>query len=216
MRLVSHVMAPRAPRGAAPVAALAVALLAGYATPPPPPPEVVEEVAPLPAPPPMDAPRLRIEAIVVRKAERTLVATCAGGAELRLPVALSREPGPKQVRGDLRMPEGEYRIAGPARESRFHRFLPIDYPAPADAARGLAEGRISQAEHDAILAAHRAGRMPPQDTALGGWLGLHGEGRRWRGHGELDWTEGCVALADPDIERLAPLAPPGTPVRIEP
>jgi len=158
----------------------------------------------------------RIERIVVRKGERVLVAACVGGGELRLPVALARAPGPKRASGDQRMPEGEYRIAGPPRPSRFHRFVPIDYPAPADAALALAEGRIGRAEHDAVVAAHRAGRMPPQETALGGHLGFHGEGPRWRGNGDLDWTEGCIALSDRDVEQLGRLAPPGTPVRIEP
>lgn len=179
------------------------------------PPVTAPEAAPeAPAPPPVCE---RIEEIVVRKNERTLVATCAGGGELRMPVALARAAGPKRARGDHRMPEGTYRIAGPLRRSaRFHRFLPIDYPAPADAARALAEGRIGRADHDAIVRSHRLGRLPPQETPLGGHLGLHGEGQRWRGAGALDWTEGCIALADPDIERLGALAAPGTPVRIEP
>jgi hypothetical protein len=176
---------------------------------------------PPPAPPVAQTPPAalaceRIERIVVRKAERVLVAACTGGGELRLPVALARAPGPKRARGDQRMPEGDYRIAGPPRPSRFHRFLPIDYPSPDDAARALAEGRIGRPEHDAIVAAHRAGRLPSQETALGGHLGFHGEGRRWRGAGSLDWTEGCIALRDGDVERLGRLAPPGTPVRIEP
>lgn len=177
---------------------------------------------PPPAPPPAEATEPpaaceRIEAIVVRKRERVLVAACTGGGELRLPVALARAPGAKRARGDQRMPEGDYRIAAPLRPSRrFHRFLPIDYPSPADAERALAEGRIGAAERDAIVRAHRARRMPPQETALGGHLGFHGEGRRWHGSGALDWTEGCIALGDADVERLGALAPPGTPVRIEP
>jgi hypothetical protein len=196
-------------------AALAVvaALAAGCAKPPP-------EPAPPPAAEPAPAPPalcLRVEAIVVRKSERALVAACEGGGELRLPVALARAAGPKQARGDQRMPEGEYRIGAPPRRSaRFHRFLPIDYPSPADAERGLAEGLVSRAERDAIVRAHREGRMPPQETGLGGHLGFHGEGRRWRGEGALDWTEGCIALRDADVDWLATVAPPGTPVRIEP
>lgn len=183
---------------------------AGPAPAPPPAPPAPEARAPSPLP------CERIERIVVSKAARVLVAACAGGGELRLPVALARAPGAKRAKGDQRMPEGDYRIAGPARPSRFHRFLPIDYPAPADAERALAEARIDRAERDAIVAAHRAGRLPPQTTALGGHLGFHGEGRRWRGEGDLDWTEGCIALSDGDVERLERLAPPGTPVRIEP
>lgn len=172
----------------------------------------VSEPAPAAIP---SAPCERVERIVVRQAERVLVATCVGGAERRIPVALSRAPGPKRKSGDQSLPEGDYRIAGPPRTSRFHRFLPIDYPAPADAARALAEGRISREDHDAIVAAHGQGRLPPQETALGGHLGFHGEGRRWRGNLALDWTEGCVAMSDSDIEWLAERSPPGTPVRIE-
>lgn len=158
----------------------------------------------------------QVERLLVRKSERVLVATCAGGAERRLPVALARAPGPKRASGDQSLPEGDYRIAGPARPSRFHRFLPIDYPAPADAVRGLAEGRLSRADHDAILTAHRRGLLPPQQTPLGGHIGLHGEGRRWRGDLQLDWTEGCVALTDSDIDWLSERTPAGTPIRIEP
>jgi len=188
-------------------AAAASAACARPALPPP---------APPPAVAPAPAPCERIERIVVRKSERALIAACADGGELRLPVALARAPGPKRADGDQRMPEGDYRIAGPPRPSRFHRFIPIDYPAPADAARALVEGRIGRAENDAILRAHREGRMPPQETALGGQLGFHGEGPRWRGEGALDWTNGCIALTDADVDRLGRLAPPGTPVRIEP
>jgi hypothetical protein len=177
---------------------------------------------PLPEPPPPRAepapppPCGRIERVEVRKSERRLVAECAGGARLAFQIGLSREPGAKRQRGDHRTPEGEYRIAAPARKSRFHRFLPIDYPSLADAERALAEGRISAAERDAIARAHGEGRLPPQDTALGGHLGFHGEGPRWRGQLDLDWTEGCFALADAEIELLARLAPPGTAVRILP
>ena len=174
---------------------------------PPPPP------APTPVPP---LPCARIERIEVHKSVRALVAECAGGGRLELPVALSREPGPKRRRGDQRTPEGEYRIAGRARPSRFHRFLAIDYPSDADAERALAEGLISADERDAIASAHRQGRLPPQNTALGGWVGFHGEGKRWQGDLDLDWTEGCFALQDPAIDQLDELAPSGTPVRILP
>jgi len=154
---------------------------------------------------------------VVRKAERRLLVACAGGGERVFPVALSREPaGAKRAQADQRVPEGEYRIAGPARTSRFHLFLPIDYPSPADADRALADGLITRAERDAIVRAHAEGSLPPQDTALGGRLGFHGEGDRWSGDLDLDWTEGCIAVTDDVIELLAERAPSGTPVRIVP
>lgn len=153
----------------------------------------------------------------MRKSERRLEARCAEGGLRRFPIALSREPvGAKRRRGDERMPEGDYRLAGPARASRFHRFIPIDYPSRRDADRALAEQRIEAPVHAAIHAAHAAGRMPPQDTALGGLLGLHGEGARWRGDLDLDWTEGCVALSDAAIDWIAAHAAVGTPLRILP
>jgi len=189
---------------------LGVWLTACAAKPPPP--------APAPAPPtlPSPPPCERVERIEVRKSERTLVAECEGGARQVFTVALSREKGPKRAEGDQRIPEGDYRIGAAPRASRFHLFLPIDYPSPADAERALSEGRISSDERDAIAAAHRRGRMPPQDTALGGAVGFHGEGERWKGDLKLDWTEGCVALADEAIDWLAAHAPRHTPVAILP
>jgi hypothetical protein len=198
------------------LAALWLSACAGWLerAPAPPPQPAPTPAEPLPIEPP---PRCeRIEYLEVRKSERTLVARCVGGRVLSFPIALSREPGPKRERGDRRTPEGAYHIAAPARSSRFHRFLPIDYPSLADAEVAFAQGRISADERDAIAIAHRMGQPPPQDTALGGHLGFHGEGRRWRGDLDLDWTEGCFALTDDAIEAVAARAPPGTPVRILP
>lgn len=171
-----------------------------------------------PSPPnPRSLPCLRVARIEVRKRERVFEAWCDGGGLRVYPIALSREPvGAKLRRGDQRMPEGDYHLVGPPRKSRFHRFIPIDYPGIADADRALVERRIPLSLHRRIVAAHRAGRLPPQDTALGGLLGFHGEGPRWRGDLDLDWTEGCVALPDEGIDWLAAHAPRGTPVTIRP
>jgi murein L,D-transpeptidase YafK len=155
----------------------------------------------------------------VRKAERSLSAHCAGGAVLTMTAAMGREPrGDKLASGDDRTPEGVYRIAGRARPSRFHLFIPIDYPSAEDAAAALLEGRISARDHARILYAETFGKPPPDDTPLGSGLGLHGEGARWRGESaELDWTKGCVAVTDSEIEFLAERVEPGkTEVVIEP
>ncbi len=176
--------------------------------------------APTPAPPDLrvPAPCERIVAIEVRKRERRLRAYCEGGAVVELPVALGRESeGAKRNAGDARTPEGHYRISGPPRPSRFHRFLPIDYPSLADAATAAAEGRLSEADYRRIAGAHGLGEPPPADTALGGHLGFHGEGKRWRGDSlYFDWTYGCIALADADIDFIAERSAVGTPVWIEP
>ncbi len=161
----------------------------------------------------------RILEVEVRKSERALLARCADGRELRVAAALGREPrGPKVRQGDMRTPEGRYRVAGPARASRYHLFVPIDYPSAADAERALGEGLITERERDAIVEARIEERLPPQHTRLGGHLGLHGEGERWQGDSQsgLNWTYGCVGMADEDIEFLAPRLAPGTPVTILP
>lgn len=195
----------------------AAALVACPRIPPPAPPPAPPAPAP-PPPSPETLPCFEVERIVVTKHERSLLARCTGGGERRFTVALGRVPtGAKERRGDSRVPEGVYHLVGVARASRFYRFWMLDYPSPADAERGLSAGRISRVEARAIMRAHEAGRLPPQDTALGGMIGLHGEGRRWRGDSAaLDWTQGCLALADADLDFLIARTPPGTPVEIAP
>ena len=210
-------------------ASLLWVFIAGCARPPVPEPQPAPsppqaDGVPIPAAPtprpPSDAKTLpcsEVEHLEVRKRDRVLEARCEGGGLRVFPIALSREPvGAKRRRGDQRIPEGAYHIAGSARASRFHLFIPIDYPSPDDADRALAERSISRSQHHSILAGHAAGRLPPQDTALGGLLGFHGEGSRWRGDLDLDWTEGCVAVDDATIRWLAEHAKRGTPVSIEP
>jgi murein L,D-transpeptidase YafK len=159
-----------------------------------------------------------ITRIEIHKSQRSLVAHCEGGARQSFRVALGRRPiGPKRLSGDRRTPEGTYRVSGPARASRFHLFIPIDYPSLEDARQGLRLGTIGQATYQAIAAARDAGEPPPQDTPLGGAIGLHGEGDDWSGQSGLaDWTFGCIALPDADIEYLAERVDPGTEVWIEP
>jgi len=171
--------------------------------------------APDSVPPP---PCEHITQIEVSKRERRLRAHCDGGAVVEMTVALGREAGgAKRDAGDSRTPEGDYQISGPPRTSRFHRFIPIDYPSVADAEAAHAEARLSEAAYQRIVAAHARGEPPPGDTALGGELGFHGEGERWRGDSlHLDWTYGCVALADADIDFLAERSEVGTPVVIRP
>jgi murein L,D-transpeptidase YafK len=154
----------------------------------------------------------------VRKSERSLVADCEGGARHEFTVALSRTPeGPKRQAGDWKTPEGTYRISGAPRRSRFHLFVPIDYPTRTDVEAGLRAGVIGPRTAERLLAGLARGELPPQDSPLGGTLGFHGEGDRWRGDSRvLDWTYGCFALSDADMEFIATRAPIGTPVVILP
>jgi murein L,D-transpeptidase YafK len=153
------------------------------------------------APPPCE----RILLIEVRKSQRELVAYCEGGALHRMTAAVGRAArGHKQEQGDERTPEGSYRVSGTLEANRFYGFIPIDYPSRADADGALAEGRISRRDHARIERAHTRGVTPPGDTPLGGDIGIHGEGRRWAGDSEhLDWTYGCVAVTDAELDFLA-------------
>jgi len=130
-----------------------------------------------------------------------MIAHCANGTSRSFPIALGRFEGPKQAEGDGRTPEGRYQIVLPGRTSRFHRFIDFDYPSVEDARAAHARGLIDDEDYGAILMAQRRGRMPPQDTPLGGGLGIHGEGERWRDASEwIDWTYGCIALRDEAID----------------
>lgn len=135
--------------------------------------------------------------IVVRKSERRLelydgerlVKTCS--------VVLGFSPqGDKTEEGDGRTPEGEFYVFTKNAESKFHLSLGLSYPSNADAIRGLADGKITRIEHDAIISAIDKKEMPPQKTALGGEIYIHGGGT------DGDWTWGCVALQNNEIEEL--------------
>jgi murein L,D-transpeptidase YafK len=118
-------------------------------------------------------------------------------------------------RGDGKTPLGEYRIAWEKAEGQFGPFMGLDYPSLARAEKGLAAGEISQAEFQAIKAAHTEGRIPPQNTRLGGQIGIHGLGPADPGiHRDLNWTKGCVALTNAQMRQFISLAGKGARVRI--
>ncbi len=135
------------------------------------------------------------------------------GAVLRkkYPIALAADaPGDKEREGDRRTPEGTFYVCTRNGASRFHKFLGLSYPAPDDAARGLASGLISHTEHDAILEAQRTRSCPPWKTKLGGEVGIHGGGS------DRDWTLGCIALTNDAIDELWSALRLGDSVVIEP
>jgi lipoprotein-anchoring transpeptidase ErfK/SrfK len=104
--------------------------------------------------------------------------------------------GSKRSRGDKATPEGRYHVRKKkgAGQTKYHRALEIDYPNEADL-KWFREAK-------------RRGQLPANAT-IGGLIEIHGEG----GKGE-NWTEGCVALRNNDMEKLFALAAVGTPVAI--
>jgi murein L,D-transpeptidase YafK len=128
-------------------------------------------------------------------------------------IALGSQPRfGKEVQGDGRTPVGRYYIANKKPESRFHRFLGLSYPNEDDADRGYRRGLIDATEWASIFFANLRGDQPPASTILGGRVGIHGYGGR--PYLPIDWTEGCIAVSDDDIEYLYNHTVVGTPVLI--
>jgi murein L,D-transpeptidase YafK len=149
--------------------------------------------------------------VVIHKRARKLQLFSGQTLLAEYPIALSARPeGAKQREGDRKVPEGHYFICEKHPSRRFYLFLGLSYPSLADAERGVRQGLIDSHQAQAIRRAIQSGRCPPWNTPLGGAIGLHGGGT-WR-----DWTLGCIALNDADIEILYLLLQIGDPVSIEP
>lgn len=135
--------------------------------------------------------------VVVTKHARRMT-LCRNAVAVRSDcVALGLSPVlDKEREGDRRTPEGTFYIPRVLPNSQYYKAFLISYPDTADAQRGLAAGLITQSEHDAIVAAQNARREPPQNTALGGLVEIHGFGAG------ADWTWGCVATENSVIDAL--------------
>jgi len=149
--------------------------------------------------------------IVVTKSKRRLELYSDGALVRTYKVGLGLNPVPdKQRQGDRATPEGEFYVFTKNDKSAFYLSLGISYPNVEDAERGLRDGLISRAQHDAIVRAIRRKATPQQNTALGGDIYIHGNGA------SSDWTWGCVALENEDVRELFDAVPVGTPVTIKP
>jgi murein L,D-transpeptidase YafK len=139
-----------------------------------------------------------IDRIVVEKSARKL-SIFANGKNLKsYRVALGRNPsGPKRQEGDMKTPEGIYTIDSRNPESDFHLALHISYPSEEDIARATDRG--VPAGFDIMIHGIRNGL---------GWIGAF--------HRRHDWTAGCIALTDEEIEELWRVTPDGTPVELRP
>jgi murein L,D-transpeptidase YafK len=127
-------------------------------------------------------------------------------------VALGHSPtAHKHIRGDTRTPVGHYRVCGKKPASQFHRFLGLNYPNADDAERGYRDQLISAREWADIFVASLRYDMPSWNTALGGAVGIHGRGGRTRSG---DWTKGCIAVSDEEIDFIYDRVPVGTSVII--
>lgn len=143
--------------------------------------------------------------IIVDKISRTLLVYQRGVAVRRYPVVLGRNGGRKVYEGDRRTPSGLYQITWKRPHPRFDRFLSINYPNDRDRAnylQALERGQVPRVE--------KAGRV----RGPGGSVGIHGSDQEDLNRVGINWTYGCVSLANRDVEDLYALVGPGAIVLI--
>ena len=138
------------------------------------------------------------DSLVLDKSDRTLTLYELGRQVAQYRVALGGNPiGPKQRRGDGRTPEGLYSIDARNPGSKYHLSLHISYPDSAQR-----------------RAAAKRGVSP------GGDIMIHGLPKRFATVGALhrqqDWTEGCVAVTNDEIEEIWRVVPDGARILIKP
>jgi len=131
-------------------------------------------------------------------------------------IAIGRDgAGYKQRVGDNKTPLGEFRIGWVNHKSRYRLFFGLNYPSPEYAERGLRSGLINPYTYRLIKQAAVTGNRPPQYTPLGGMIGIHGLGAADPEiHKRMNWTQGCIALTNQQIDTLERWVHEGTRVVI--
>ena len=120
-----------------------------------------------------------------------------------------------KIQGDNKTPLGRFRIGWITEKTRYHRFLGLNYPDLETASRAFDKKLITKEQWLEIRRAEKRGGVPPQNTRLGGLIGIHGIGAGDVGvHHEYNWTNGCVALTNEEIDRLLEWVGVGTVVEI--
>ncbi len=156
--------------------------------------------------------------IQVDSRERTLTVMQGSEAvEIYYGVAFGRGGvSPFRLEGDGKTPTGVFYVSWINPDSDYHLFFGLDYPGVAQAAEGYMRRAIDLRTYRTILNARDRGQLPPQDTPLGGHIGIHGVGRYDPDdHRLFNWTQGCIALTDAQIDELAQWISLGTMVVIQ-
>ena len=127
-----------------------------------------------------------------------------------------RGAGFKNRRGDKITPLGTYKIGWINNKSSFRTFYGFTYPSIKNAKEALKKGLISRDAYYSILDAHHSNKIPPQNTLLGGRIGLHGLGSgNEQVHRLWDWTKGCVAVTNNQIDALGQWIVKGMTVKVK-
>ncbi|MEX1327220.1 MAG: L,D-transpeptidase family protein [Desulfobacterales bacterium] len=136
--------------------------------------------------------------VLIEKKARRLTLFSMGEVIKTYKIAIGGNPiGPKEKRGDNKTPEGTYIIDSRNSDSDYHLSLHISYPNEKDKMRANELG-----------------------VSAGGDIMIHGikNGHTWAGasHAEFDWTKGCIAVTNEEMEEIYKLVPNGTIVEIRP
>lgn len=145
-----------------------------------------------------EPPLPKAQKVLVIKSERKLYLLRHGKPYREYHIALGKNPvGPKRREHDLKTPEGNYTLDFKKADSDYYRAIHVSYPSPADTAR-----------------AKRMGVDP------GGAIMIHGQ-PNWFGwlsiiRQRFDWTAGCIAVSNGDMDEIWQAVDPGTPIEIRP
>jgi murein L,D-transpeptidase YafK len=140
-------------------------------------------------------PGVTADRVVIEKQAGRLTLFKNGKALKSYTVALGWSPGKKERQGDRRTPEGRYKIIGRHAESRYYLALRLSYPNASDNRRAREQGRSPGGD----IMIHG---LPPAWS----WVG------RW--HSLINWTQGCIAITNPQMDELWRAVPLGTEVVI--
>ena len=137
--------------------------------------------------------------LIIEKSTRKMRLMQGGETVFSCRAGLGREPvGAKEAEGDGRTPEGTYFICLVKEQGKYGRSLGLSYPGPEDAQKAFWEGRIDERTLENIRLAHQEHRRPPWGSPMGGEVYIH------EGGSDRDWTQGCIALDEADMDQLFP------------
>jgi len=153
--------------------------------------------------------------IFVSKKEKRLQLIKNKSVVLGFKVTLGKRPGKKLKEGDLKTPEGEYKIVVKNPKSKYNLSLGLNYPNIDDAIEARGQGIINEKIKDKIISAQKrynqdATTIIPWDTEMGGKIYIHG-----KNNNHNNSTKGCIVLDDQDMEKLFKQVKVGTKVFIK-
>jgi len=140
----------------------------------------------------------KADEVIVAKSQRTLTLLSQGKVLRTYKVALGGNPiGAKEQQGDHKTPEGRYILDRRNPKSRFYKSIHVSYPNEQDKKKATERG-----------------------VSAGGDIMVHGlpNGFGWLGatHRNMDWTDGCIAVTNAEMDEIWELVPDGTPIEIRP